>query len=234
MTIIIDHNHPENVRLRKMIGKHKWNGAHYYSCEIAKYFIPTIKTDRNWVTVRAVDNCLQQDKDFQGCVDHSIVFVHDIFHFEERYAYTFPYDDIVYVVSMPWNVEQAEKHGKAIYLPLSIDVAYVEQFKRDKKDKDTAFVGRDEWRKGYGKGGSIKFPKGTDFVEMLPREQLLSQMSRYENVYAVCRTALEAKVLGCNVLPYHKDFPDPEFWQVLDSRDAAKMLQAELDRIDGK
>ena len=59
-------------------------------------------------------------------------------------------------------------------------------------------------------------------------------MARYRNVYAIDRVAIEAKVLGCSVLPYDRRFPDPNFWEVIDSRDAAKMLQGILDDIDGK
>ena len=38
--------------------------------------------------------------------------------------------------------------------------------------------------------------------------------------------AIEAQILGCNVLPY------PDRWKVIDSKQAAAMLQAELDKIE--
>ena len=46
-------------------------------------------------------------------------------------------------------------------------------------------------------------------------------------------TEIEAKVLGCEILPYDPRFPDPERWKVLDNRDAAVILQKQLDLIDG-
>lgn len=220
--MIIDHTHPESVRLRSRLGKYRFNGALYYSEEIVKYFVPTVRTDRTWVTIRAGE----------AFADHSICFVHDVYKFEEKYAYTFDYDDVVYVISMPDMLDAMSKHGKVVYLPLSVDVRYVEQFRRE-KDRNTAFCGRDEWRNGFGLKKPIEFPEGTDFLENMPRETLLHEMARYENVYAVCRTAIEAKILGCNVLPYHPRYPDPDKWRIYDSRDAAKDLQRLLDGIDG-
>lgn len=222
MPEIIDHTHPESVRLQNSIGKHKWNGAYYYSVEVVQHFIPNIVTDRNWITIRAGEVCL----------DHSIVFVHDIWRFEEKYGYTFPYEDIVYVVSMPDMLERVGRHGKVVYLPLSVDVQYVERFKRE-KDRKLGFFGRTEWRENWLQG-AFEFPKGTDFVGMVPREELLWTMARYEQAYAVCRTAIEAKILGCEVLPFHQRFPDVSQWEVIDSRDAARMLQSKLDEIDGR
>lgn len=222
MPKVINHEHPESVKLRSKLGKYRFNGALYYSEEITKYFIPTVKTDRVWVTIRAGE----------AFADHSIVFVHDVFYSLEKYEYTFKYDDVVYVVSMPDMVDIYKEHGKVIYLPLSVDVPYVEQFKRE-KDRDTAFCGRDEWRTGFRNKKPVEFPPGTDFLENIPREQLLSEMARYRNVYATCRTAIEAKVLGCNVLPYHFRFPDTGQWQIYDSRDAARDFQRLLDEADG-
>lgn len=219
---VIDHTHPESVRLQGAIGNHRWNGAYYYSVEIVRHFVPNVETDRNWITIRAGDVCM----------DRSIVFVHDIWKFEEKYGYTFPYKDMVYVVSMPDMLKRVAKYGKVVYLPLSVDVAEVEAYRRD-KDRDLAFFGRTEWRMNW-LNGAFEFPPETDFVGMVPREELLAEMARYRRVYAVCRTAIEAKILGCEVLPFHPRFPDPAQWQVIDSRDAARMLQEELWRIDGR
>ena len=77
-------------------------------------------------------------------------------------------------------------------------------------------------------------PIDIDYIEGLPREELLAEMAKYKKVYAVGRTAIEAKILGCEVLPYDDRYPDPEIWQVLDNRDAAKILQEKLDEIDKK
>ena len=58
-------------------------------------------------------------------------------------------------------------------------------------------------------------------------------MAEYRRVYAVGRCAIEAKCLGCEVLPFDPRYPDPELWQVLDNKDAAAILQKELEKIDG-
>ena len=61
---------------------------------------------------------------------------------------------------------------------------------------------------------------------------LLAEMAKYKRVYAVGRSAIEAKILGCKVMPYDERFPDPGRWQILDTRDAARMLQNKLNSID--
>lgn len=216
---VIDHTHPESVRLQRWLGKNRYNGAYYYSVEIGKYFIPTIETDRNWITVSAGDEGM----------DHSIVFVHETLKGDlsyTKYEHLFGFGDMVYVVCIPGMVGQFSRFGKTVYLPLSVDVRYVERFRRE-KDRDTAFAGRDEWRQG------ISFPDGTDILGMCPRDELLSEMARYRTVYAECRTAIEAKILGCDVVRYHPLFKDAPDWEILDSRDAARMLQRMLDEIDG-
>ena len=220
--MIIDHTHPESLRLTKRLGRNRYNGAYFYSCEIVEHIIPNVKTDRNWMTIRAG----------AAAVDHSIVFVHDLWKFPEKYGYTFPYDDMLYVVGVPDMLDEVSRYGKAIYLPLSVDVGYVELFKRD-KDRDAAFCGRTEWRTNFMPDGPAEFPDGTDFLELMPRPQLLSEMARYRTVYAECRTAIEAKVLGCEVIGYHPRFAGKGLFDVLDSKDAAVLLQEQLDRIDG-
>ena len=218
MGIVIDHNDEAYIKKRKWLGKNGFNGAHYYSCEIGQYFIPTIETDRNWITV-GTDRGL----------DHSIVFVHETLSGKDswkKYEHLFGFGDVVYVVCMKDMVKQFEPFGKTLYLPISVDVPYVEQF-RCKKDRDTTFAGRDEWKeKGV-------LPKGIDSLGMCPREELLSEMARYRTVYAECRTAVEAKVLGCEVVKYHPLFKN-ESWEIFDSRDAAKMLGEMLEEVDGR
>lgn len=212
--MIIDHNHVIYRRKWKNAGKNKYNGAFYYSKEIVKNIIPNVETDRNWVTVN-IQN--------QG-TDHSIVFVHNNIH-PERYDWLKRYHDIILVCGVPETVEKVAHIGNAIYLPLSVDVAYIEQFKT-KKTKGAAFVGRQVKRK------DLFFPEAVDFIENMPRERLLKRMAQYRRIYAVGRTAVEAKVLGCQVLPYDPRFPDPDLWQVLDNKDAAKILQKKINEID--
>lgn len=215
--MIIDHNHMAYMQKWAAAGKNQFNGAFYYSQEIVNNIIPLINTDRNWITVnvRGV-----------GC-DHAIVFVHNNLH-PENYEWLrqYGYNDLVLVCGIPETVEKVSHLGKAIYLPLSIDVEEVKQYQRE-KTKETAFVGRPAKRKG------IELPEGIDYLEGLPRPKLLEAIAEYKTVYAVGRCAIEAKALKCKLKPYDPRFPKVSRWKVLDNREAAKLLQAELDKIDG-
>lgn len=195
----------------------RYNGAFYYSKEIVKTIIPNVRTDRSWITVN-----------IPGIgPDHSILFVHNNLH-PEHYDWirTKGLKDVVLVCGIPETVDKVKHLGRAVYLPLSIDVEYVKRFKTE-KTKAAAFVGRPAKRK------DLKLPDGIDILEGLPREQLLTRMAAYETVYAVGRTALEAKALGCKLKAYDPRFPKVSRWKVVDNKDAAGMLQALLDDIDG-
>ena len=212
--MIIDHNHPKYISKWKYSGVNKYNGAFYYSKEIVKNIIPNIVTKRAWITVNI---------EGIGC-DHAIVFVHNNLH-PEHYDWLAKYDDLILVCGIPETVEKVQHLGKAIYLPLSIDVKTVISYWK-LKSKNAAFVGRPAKRKG------INFPANVDIIEGLPREKLLQRMAEYKDIYAVGRTAIEAKALGCNIIPYDPRFPDPSIWNVLDNKEAAQILQKQLNRID--
>ena len=209
--MIFSHESPEyrdNVR-------NKNHGAFYYSEEIVKYFIPTIKTNRNWVTVG-----------YDGkCFDHSIVFAHSNLY-PHVYGYLEPFNDLILVCSWYQQIEAVKQWGKPVFLPMSVDVEYVKQFRRE-KDRDICFAGRMEKCTD-----ELRYTPGLDFISECSREKLLTEMARYRRVYAIDRVAIEAKILGCEVLPYDKRFPDPDFWRVIDSREAAVMLQDILDKVD--
>lgn len=212
--MIIDHDNKYYRRKWDRIGNNKFNGAFFYSKEIVRYIIPAVKTDRNWITVnvRGV-----------GC-NHAIVFIHNNLH-PENYNWLSAYEDLVLVCGIPETVAKVEHLGKAIYLPLSVNVTDIESY-RTVKTKDTAFIGRKSKR--YG----VEFPIKTDFIEGLPRTKFLREVAKYKKVYAVGRSAIEAKILGCEILPYDERFPDPSRWEILDCSDAAKILQSQLDLID--
>lgn len=214
--VIIDHTDEQYIKKRESIGVNKYNGAFYYSQEIVRNIIPNVDTDRNWITIKA----------YEKGADHSICFVHNNLTFESTYDYMRKFKDVVYVVGLPDMIERVSKWGKVIYLPLSVDVDYVKGFKRPAKTRDTAFVGRKAVRRDW------EFPEGTDFLEGLPRHELLAEMGKYKRVYAIGRTAIEAKILGCEVLPFHPRLMDPDLWQIRDNHEMAKMLQEELDKID--
>lgn len=200
----------------KLSGDDKFNGAYYYSQELVANIIPNVETNRPWVTINAPSQC----------EDHSIVFIHNNID-TSLYDWMSIYDDLILVCGVESTCEKVAHLGKAIYLPLSIDVAEVEEHKVDKKTKKVAFVGRKMKR-------TFNLPDGIDHLEGMPRELLLDEMAKYKKVFAVGRCALEAKVLGCEILPYDDRFPDPSVWEVLDNKEAAKILQSKLDEIDGK
>jgi hypothetical protein len=151
------------------------------------------------------------------------VFIHNNLH-PENYEWLSKYSDLILVCGIEETMPKVEHLGQPIHLPLSVDVKEVRSHKR-KKTKETAFAGR------FSKAENI--PEHVDRLSGIPRSVLLDRMAEYKKVYAVGRTAIEAKVLGCEILPYDERFPDPERWKVLDNRDASKILQKELDKIDG-
>jgi hypothetical protein len=59
-------------------------------------------------------------------------------------------------------------------------------------------------------------------------------MAKYKIIYATGRTAIQAKILECEVKAHDPNFPDPRVWRIVDNKDAAKILQDNLDLIDGK
>lgn len=210
--MIIDHTHPIYQAAWDETAQ-KYNGAYYYSIEIVKYFIPAIKTDRSWVTVNV-----------PGIgADHAIVFIHNNKMALKVYDWLRRYDDLILVCGIPETCEKVKEYGTPIYLPLSVNVDEVSQY-RCEKDRDTAFAGRRVKRAGVPL-------EGIDFLENIPREQLLAEMAHYQKIYAVGRTAVEALVLGCEILPYDKRFPDPSIWKVVDTKDAINILQRELDNV---
>ena len=217
MSMIINHDHPRYRKKYRTIGKNKYNGAFYYSKEICKNIIPRVRTDRNWITINIPG---------VGC-DHAIVFIHNNKH-PQNYDWLSKFQDLVLVCGVPETCEKVAHLGKAIYLPLSVDVTYVEQFKVSDKTKDTAYVGR----KSKATWGIL--PDGIDYLCGMKRQELLPRMAQYEKVYAVGRTAIEARILGCEVLPFDTRFPDAERWQIVDNAEAAVMLQKMLGEIDGK
>ena len=214
----ITHKHRRYIDKRNSLNKARWNGAYYYSREIVDNIIPNVKTDRNWVTVN-LPGC--------GC-DHAIVFVHNNLH-PENYEWLKKYKDIVLVCGVPETCKKVQHLGKTIYLPLSIDVAEVTKHKRETRS-GKAYAGRASKRRML----RSNIPHDVALVEGLPRDQFLDELAKYEIVYAVGRVAIEARALGAKIAVYDERFPNPDIWQVLDNKDAAKILQKELDKIDGK
>ena len=213
--MIISHNHPKYQNKRQGLKGDRFNGAYYYSKEICDIIIPLVDTDRNWITINVPG---------EG-VDHAIVFIHNNIN-PGIYDWLSEYEDLILVCGIPETCEKVSHLGKAIYLPLSVDVEEVKKYVRP-KTKKRAYVGR--WNKQQG---GYFLPK-TDKLMDMPRSSLLRSMAEYEEIYAVGRCAIEGLVLGCKILPYDPRFLDPGIWKVVDSREAAELLQAELDRVGG-
>jgi len=213
--MIIDHTHPEYLALWDALRYDRYNGAWYYSQEIVRNIIPRVNTKRNWVTVNIPGRA----------ADDAVVFIHNNLH-PEVYTWLQHFNNLVLVCGTPETAERMSWLAPSFYLPLSVDVQEVEQY-RAKKTRDTCFAGR------ASKAKDLRLPDGVDKISGLERPEFLRALARYRKVYAVGRVAIEAKILGCEVLPYDERFPDPDFWQVIDNRDAAAMLQMALDEHDG-
>ena len=218
--MIINHEHERFQRaFNNPARKHnKFNGGYYYSMEICQNIIPNIQTDRNWLTI---------DWNGEKPFDHAIAFVHH--NINIHWYADWKGKDVILVCGMPETVEKVAPYGHAIYLPLSVDVAYVEQFRRE-KTKNACFVGREEKK-------TSRVPRDVDCLEALPRPLLLHRLAQYRRAYAVDRCAIEAKILGCEIMPYGYGYGvehGPDFLNVLDNKDVVPILQAEIDKIDNR
>ena len=195
------------------------NGAYWYSKELLDRVVPKIKTDRNWVLINAE----------HSCTDHAIVFIHNNAH-PERYEWLAPFKDLVLVCSTVKTLNtMIEMFPKAhsIFIPLSIDVDDVKQFKAKKKTKNICYYGRLE-----------KCPQEIledETIDKLgdgDRDKLLKQVAKYKTVYAIGRCALEAQALGCDVKSHSGEYEGVKF-ELLDNEDIIPELQRLLNEIDG-
>lgn len=215
--MIIDHTHPEYEKIRNGIGNGRYNGCWYYSREIVKNIIPNVKTNRDWNTV---------GRELDGMHDGMIVFLHDN-STPWHYEWLKKYKDLVLVCSSEYTRNSVIYSGHAIILPMSIDTEYVKKFRVKEKTKDTCFVGN-EWVRA---NTHTAIPDKVDFFSGMPREQLLKEVAKYKRAFAIDRCAQEVQVLGCELLPIETSYRCDSF-EVLDNRDAAKLLQKQLNEID--
>ena len=219
---IISTNNPSYQLIRQNFKNGMHNGAYYYSQEIVKNIIPYVKTTRNWDTLgmRGV-----------GSLDHSIVFLHHGINHDKVYNWLNYYEDQILVCSTYETLDWAKSKGKkAIFLPLSIDVEYVKQF-RTKKTKRACYAGNRWAFKREDEDKNI--PSYVDFPPKdISREEMLKFIAEYRELYAIGRCALEGLVLGCKIKPFFHKYMNPDYWKILDNKEAAKMLQEMLDEID--
>ena len=217
-------SHESHEYTYRSLGVGHRNGAYYYSKEIVENIIPRVATNRNWITVNIPGRCW----------DHSIVFIHNNLN-PKWYKWLNNYEDLVLVCSMRWAKDNMEKmcpKHHVIYLPLSVDTKYVEQF-RTPKTKDSAYAGRLVKLSKKVPKERRNIPDGIDKLGGMEREDLLKAMAPYRKIYAVGRTAIEAKILGCEIGIYNNLCPEDE-WEVYDNSEAALLLQEALDIIDEK
>lgn len=206
--MIISHTHPLYLKKRASNPNNKYNGAYYYSKDIIKHIIPNVKTDRNWVTVR-----LPEVK----TPNHSIVFIHNNRN-PNYYSYLKDVKDCVLICSSPRTYENMKFISeKVILLPLSVNVKNVKRYRVKEKTKEVAFAGR---RCKITNKVSSK----ADILTDVPQTELIKKMANYKKIYAVGRTAIQAKILGCEVLPYDNMYPDVSVWKVFDCKEASKLL----------
>lgn len=197
------------------------NGAYYYSQEIVKNIIPNVKTTRNWDTLGMKS---------VGSLDHSIVFLHHGINPDKVYGWLDSYEDQILVCSTPGTLNWAKSKGKkAIFLPLSIDVEYVKQF-RTEKTKRACYAGNRWAFKREDEDKNI--PSYVDFPPKdMPREEMLKFIAEYRELYAIGRCALEGLVLNCEIKPFFHKCMNPDRWKVLDNREAAEILRNELKKL---
>ena len=195
------------------------NGAYYYSKEIYENIIPKIKTKRDWCLINVKNQC----------TDGVIVFIHNNKN-PERYNWLAGYKDLILICSQPKTLAfMIEMYPKfhCILIPLSIDVKYVKQFKPKRKTKDTCYFGR-----------IVKCPEEiylNDKIDKISgenRDETLKIVGKYKNCYAIGRCALEAKALGCNVIPHEGEYENVDF-KLLDNSEVIPELQRLLNEIDG-
>lgn len=210
--MIVGIGSPEYAARWGRMGGSRWNGAYYYASELERLVVPHVDTERPWVLVEA-----------GTCFDRSIVFVHDNINVE-RYGYMAACGDLILVCGVPETVPKVEHLGRAAYLPLSVDVSEVERY-RVRRRHGTCYAGRLSKERG-------DLPSSVDVVGGMERGEFLSRLARYRYCYAVGRTAIEAKVLGVEVLPYDPRYPDPDVWQVMDSSEAVPLLQGIVDGVE--
>lgn len=219
--MIIDHNHPLYKAKWKLLGDNRYNGAYYYSREIVKNIIPNVKTDRNWITIRLPEMTEHPD--------HSIIFIHNNRN-PNYYSYLKEYKDCILVCGLPKTVENMRFYSdKVIYLPLSVDVPAVRRYKVKNKTKEMAFAGR---LIKISRAYHAPVPKECDILTGMPQTKLLKEMAKYKKIYATGRTAIQAKILGCEIGVHDPNFPNPNFWSIVDNKEAAKILTKKINEID--
>ena len=141
------------------------------------------------------------------------------------YEYLRKYKDVICVCSTKHTLDNMMFYGTPIYLPLSVKVDRIKRYCVKNKTKDIAFAGRRLKM-------TNKIPSKADILTDMPQSHLLKEMAKYKKIYAVGLTAIQAKILECEIGVYDNLYPDPKVWEIVDCSESAKMLQKILNKID--
>ena len=195
------------------------NGAYWYARELEEIILPKIAAD---VVINTVGTPLYTATQVP---DGSVIVVHDNVNPIGIYR-KFLGKGCLFVCSVQSVVEKFENEGeKAVHIPLSIDTAYVAQYKKKRRTKDTAYAGN-SW--SYKKKFLSELPPEIDQLSGMERDDLLKAMSRYRNIIAEGRCLMEAKVLGANTTVTKFETVKTSDREVLDSRKAIPLWRSVL------
>ena len=172
------------------------NGAYWYARDIEANILPKIESTGVIVTAGA---SIYSSRDIP---EGSIIVCHDNRTTKSSYGHLFNHN-MLWVASKHSTVETLQSYGeRAVYIPLSIDAAYVAQYKT-RKTKGTAFVGN-AW--GFKSEYLKSLPPDVAKLSEMERDELLQEMAKYKHVIAEGRCLMEAQVLGCKTeVPVYKD-----------------------------
>lgn len=219
--IIADTTHPDYKVAREGLGNAKFNGLYYYAKTIEQYIIPRVQTERPWNTLGLAST--------GGC-DGMIMFCHNNIQ-PKKYLWARRFDDVIFVTSCEEMVPKLEQYGRVIYLPLSIDTKSVRKHRVKRKTQKACYIGN-PW--GFKRPDIEKYvPPEVHRFGTMPQEKLLDIVAQYKVAYAIGLCAVEARALGCKIKVCDSRYTDPDRqFPLLDCKDAAKILQKELDKID--
>ena len=211
MNLYFSHLSPEY----KALNLSKTNGAYWYSKELAENILPKIKTNRPFVTINLNP----------FCIDNAIVFIHNNLD-QSGYEWLKQYKNLICLCSKietVCNLIEILPKAHIVYLPMSIDTNYIKQFKAKRKTKQACY---------FGRGATVphNLPENVKILGTGEREASLKEVAKYKTVYARGRCLLEAKCLGCNTVNTSERTGSEE---LLDNKDAIKLLQKIINEIDG-
>lgn len=197
------------------------NGAYWYAKEIEEIILPELSHLNLWINTVGALFFLPRE-----IPKGAVIVCHDNINTVRTYMKLFKLG-ILWICSKQSVADTLIKHGeKAVYIPLSVDTEYVKQFKRQRRTKDTAYVGN-AW--SFKKKFLQSLPDNIDQLNGMEREDLLRDMAKYKNVIAEGRCLIEAMVLGANwSLPTYENINIIER-EVLDTREALPMWREVLE-----